>query len=479
MRRGDSMKNYKPDELYELMIDLMQVGRFEEVVDIARPIIDNLKLYELNQSIMNIIYTVAISYFQIGDFQKAFQLLSHYEKMCKNTDSIENLLNLKNAFFLLYRYIGKSDLAIPYLKQGIEIANQISPTLAVVKIYNHLSYCYLEQERYEEALQFAENALQNYEAIATRDKLTYYMILIQLSLAYMGLRNFENAKSILDTVLEKVENDRFESEKAQCYKALSIWYKQQGYYIEALEVIEKAIVGISSKKQPHILKDLYEVQMDIFEILEMWEHAFRVQKEYLQALKEIDLYAVSYELVNMEMNHQIAEMNDKVYRDPLTGVYNRQYLVNTVNTWLERRESEEIYCCVFDIDRFKHINDTYGHLVGDKVIKIVAQTIHKISCETENQFVARYGGDEFVLMLRHGQKEQIKFIVHMIAGGIYNIKVKHEGQVIRVTPSIGISSIHCCENCTFEELFEQADRAMYRVKQNGGNNFSFVDKEKV
>ena len=141
----------------------------------------------------------------------------------------------------------------------------------------------------------------------------------------------------------------------------------------------------------------------------------------------------------------------------------------------EKKASEEIARCkrfatplsmaVWDIDLFKQVNDSYGHKVGDKVLMAVAQLLEERMRETD--FIARYGGEEFAMFLPGANEEQALVLTEVLRQKIAACRFNHQGQIIRITVSCGISNF--IENDNQESMFERADKALYAAKDNGRN----------
>jgi len=141
----------------------------------------------------------------------------------------------------------------------------------------------------------------------------------------------------------------------------------------------------------------------------------------------------------------------------------------------EKKALEEIARCkrfatplsmaVWDIDLFKQVNDSYGHKVGDKVLMAVAQLLEERMRETD--FIARYGGEEFVMFLPGAIEEQALVLTEVLRQKIAACRFNHQGQIIRITASCGISNF--IENDNHETMFERADKALYAAKNNGRN----------
>ena len=166
----------------------------------------------------------------------------------------------------------------------------------------------------------------------------------------------------------------------------------------------------------------------------------------------------------MENINQIADFANK---DFLTGVYNRRYFYDDMNEYLAYAEerAEPYAVAMLDIDHFKHINDTYGHDGGDRALKTLAK---KLIDETKKgDLVARFGGEEFCIVLKNvSNEEAVKFFVNLRAS-IANCKVQLKKEQIKFTVSIGVAFSR--SDYRLDELLELADEALYRAKENGRN----------
>lgn len=157
-------------------------------------------------------------------------------------------------------------------------------------------------------------------------------------------------------------------------------------------------------------------------------------------------------------------------RDPLTGSGNRLALENTLEREisLAQRHQNPLSVLVVDIDNFKTINDSYGHAAGDCVLKEVARQLAQCCRDTDATYRAyRFGGEEFVILLNNTDTGGALILAERIRAGIETTTTRHDQQTISVTVSIGASSLIAAD--TMSSLFERADRALYRAKQNGRN----------
>lgn len=150
--------------------------------------------------------------------------------------------------------------------------------------------------------------------------------------------------------------------------------------------------------------------------------------------------------------------------DPLTQIFNRAYFDGLMNevTKYQRKADTNFVILVTDIDHFKSINDTYGHQVGDEALKEVAQTLKDTL--RENDVVARWGGEEFVIMLKDTDFEEAKMIAEKLRVKIEKTKVH---KTIDITTSIGITKYYSGEDTKL--TFKRADDALYKAKRTGRN----------
>lgn len=171
--------------------------------------------------------------------------------------------------------------------------------------------------------------------------------------------------------------------------------------------------------------------------------------------------------VAIENNLLYKQIRDSAYRDSLTNLYNKRYLLET----LDQSVTDVNYSIILiDIDAFKVINDKYGHMTGDIVIKKVAEIITKHL--HPNDTGARFGGDEFIIFLNEStDKEEILKRVNEIRDELERNVVITEDGALKVTASFGIY-IKDNKTITLEEAIKKADDLMYLSKSQGKNRVS-------
>jgi len=202
-----------------------------------------------------------------------------------------------------------------------------------------------------------------------------------------------------------------------------------------------------------------------------------------EANDELSRLNLSYEMLvieNREAKHraerlalELKRANEKLrhyaFRDSLTGLFNYRYFQEAMIRELARAEryKHSVSLVMFDIDRFKHINDTYGHQVGDVVLKTVSQYVGRQIRSSD--IFARYGGEEFAIILPETSASGAEVKAERCRELVEGLQIKVGNHTIRVTISIGVATYEPEHPTQRTQLIDAADRAMYRSKSDGRN----------
>lgn len=162
------------------------------------------------------------------------------------------------------------------------------------------------------------------------------------------------------------------------------------------------------------------------------------------------------------------------FRDPLTGAGNRVALDKTLEREVElaKRHSQPLSVLMLDIDHFKNVNDTYGHAMGDEVLKQVVKSI--TACIRQTDMCFRYGGEEFLIMLASADSPGAHRIAERIRCSIEEAVFSHEKGSLSITSSIGSATLYASD--TVHSICERADSVLYKAK-NSGRNQVITDRE--
>ena len=166
---------------------------------------------------------------------------------------------------------------------------------------------------------------------------------------------------------------------------------------------------------------------------------------------------------------QVRSLKTLADRDPLTGLYNRRYFAAMSGEMLSEAKTlgEPASLLIFDIDHFKGINDEYGHQAGDLILRSVSNSINRQVRDID--ILARFGGDEFVLMLRSANADDAETAANRICAAVRDTKYMFDGRRIPVTLSVGIAGGRTTEFSSLDEILSLADKALYEAKTTGRN----------
>ena len=172
-----------------------------------------------------------------------------------------------------------------------------------------------------------------------------------------------------------------------------------------------------------------------------------------------------------------AQYHESVYRmmttDGLTQAHNRRFLLDALEREVSRarRRQSSVSVLMMDIDRFKAVNDTWGHLAGDAVLVEFVKRAGSILQGGET--LARFGGEEFALLLPDTSLSEAAQIAENIRAAVSLAPVRFEAQEIPLTVSIGVAELTACRVTTVSALLEAADQMLYLAKSSGRNQVKF------
>lgn len=195
---------------------------------------------------------------------------------------------------------------------------------------------------------------------------------------------------------------------------------------------------------------------------------------------EIQTLYSAIEVITLKLKERsflMSQLEHLAHTDGLTGLLNRRALDDLGSSMTSTEHGEQVpYFILADIDHFKAVNDTHGHLLGDQVLREVARIMRNMV--RENDIVARFGGEEFAILLRGYSSTDAAMIARRLRIAIQRqLIVTPDGSSIRITASFGVAE---CKNVPWSEIVNRADMALYEAKAAGRNRvrFSGYDDER-
>lgn len=207
----------------------------------------------------------------------------------------------------------------------------------------------------------------------------------------------------------------------------------------------------------------WQVGIALFVILTLVFERYRASKKVNALLQEKNM---ELKAVHAQLSHQHSHLLHVAKYDALTGLHNRRSILECIETELSRakRQPMPISLLIFDLDKFKTINDTLGHNAGDQALKTFANTLKKVARETD--VCGRWGGEEFIVISPNTNRDAACVLAERFQ---IELSKETESYSPEITCSIGIAEHQPQES--FEKWFDRADKALYRAKMRGGRNY--------
>ena len=351
--------------------------------------------------------------------------------------------------------------ALPYAVEPpySQVAAHIEQTL--IGLLDDLS---LPERHKAQALEMRERVARGlnwYELIPVLDDLAVLMLAITDS----GQHEFETYLQQLNERLEGFQSHLHEASAGHADNSTAAREldSQLREHVDGLQSSVQGAADVDSLK--HILENRLEgllVTMD-----EHKHERDRREQELADRLQGLSERVASMEHEALGYREHLEEQRQKALLDPLTGLPNRA-------AWSERVEREmlewkenggHLAMAILDLDHFKRINDNYGHLAGDKVLKIVADQLRKRL--RARDFIARFGGEEFVLLLPQTTPAVAAQMAEVLRATVEACPFHFKGERVVITTSIGLGAFRSGERS--DQVLKRADAALYRAKEQGRN----------
>ncbi|QXI33880.1 GGDEF domain-containing protein [Pseudomonas promysalinigenes] len=340
-----------------------------------------------------------------------------------------------------------------------QVAAHIEQTL--IGLLDDLS---LPERHKAQALQMRERVARGlnwYELIPVLDDLAVLMLAITDS----GQHEFETYLQQLNERLEGFQSHLHEAsaghaDNSSAARELDSQLREQ---VDGLQSSVQGAVDVDSLK--HILESRLEGLLGTMD--EHQRERDRREQELAGRLQGLAERVASMEQEALGYREHLEEQRQKALIDPLTGLPNRAAWAEQVER--ETRDWQEqgghLAMAILDLDHFKRINDSYGHLAGDKVLKIVADQLRKRL--RPRDFIARFGGEEFVLLLPQTSPAAASQVAEAMRAAIEACPFHFKGERVVITTSIGLSAWRSGERG--DQVLKRADAALYRAKDLGRN----------
>lgn len=211
-------------------------------------------------------------------------------------------------------------------------------------------------------------------------------------------------------------------------------------------------------------------------------HAETLSAKYRKLLSEFRRLEAEYqktkrslEIREIEVRAILAQAHELANTDVLTFLPNRRKILSSLQEEVIRsnRYHTPLSISILDIDHFKKVNDTYGHVAGDQVLRSVAARLRAHIRHPDT--IGRYGGEEFLIVLPNSELQAAAEQASRLCQQIRDLQIDLNDQVVSVTISVGVAQFQI-ESETWEQLLHRADEALYRAKELGRNRWVLAEE---
>ncbi len=411
--------------------------------------------------------TIGVIYSKSGDVKTG---LDYYEQSLalaeQGGDTTEIGKALNNVGINL-KNLGRAEEALAAQMRALEMFRASGATLHESAVLNNLG---LTQARLGQA-EGAEKTLR--EALVLSERSGYRLGVVNamrsLGRLYTGQRRFGEAGRLLVDALDIAEAHRLKPDQAECHQALSEYFEQTGDFASGLKhyrrfhQLERDVLNETTSKQLKALQIRHQVaaaQRDA-EI-----HRLR-NIELARAYADLEAANATLQEVDAQKTRLLAQLERQTFEDALTGLANRRYLDQRLAEEFERarRHRRPLAVAIADLDHFKRVNDTYSHAVGDDVLRAIAHILRDQVRHTD--LVARFGGEEFVLVLTETDLDAARVVCEKLRAAVEAYPWEKLRPGLAVTISIGVFAD--IEVTSHERMLAAADERLYEAKAAGRN----------
>jgi len=457
-----------------------------------------------------------------GEFSDALETLQAAHSLF-NDLKLENKVRITlNSIAILYGRMGENKKSLEYYAQVLEQNKAQGKKRNVAVVLYNMGRRYEELKDYPKALSSFSEALKIHAEL--KSEVSVALVERSIGSVYNSMNEPAKALRHLETALEILQRKSIIKSQGQVYLEMGVAYRGQKKFDQSFAAFEKAEKVLKASSSPSLERDLWEQRSLLFVDKLDWRHAYEsyvefkkssdsiyskqkeeqlahfqvrfdtaqkdkanqllkheneLQEQRIQAstriqslqLAVISLGCLLFGLVGWFAVRQVRlaqRMRDLALTDELTKVPNRRHILTYGEEVLKACSSQQkaFSVLVLDIDHFKKINDTYGHGIGDEVIKRVASICKGSLRKGDN--VGRIGGEEFLIVLPATTPQEAQEIGERIRAQIAFNNMGDIQPGMRVTVSVGIAS-DVSGSRKLDVLMNLADEALYEVKENGRN----------
>ena len=410
--------------------------------------------------------TMGWARYQTGDYVDSLNDLTHAQRIAERIDDQGLMAYVMDRIANVYQSTSRPTLALDLQQRALSIHRELGDQRGEALTLNNMTYTLLDLGMNDEALASAFGALHYAES--TERHFLLMGVLDTVAEVYLRRGELDLAAKHSAQGLELANFHHSQPDRGDALQTTVRIAMRQGRYDEALVAAEEALSiaerhhrAVEEYTCHELLSQIQEQRGDIASALAHYRRfhelerirvneetasrlaSLEVEHEVDTARKNAEIHRLRSLALQQEVEQQRiaqAALEAQASLDPLTGLFNRRH-ISVLSDDLARdlTQGHEASVILFDLDRFKQINDTYGHFAGDRALVSIARLLRENGRDADTP--VRYGGDEFLVLLGSTGAEKSAAIAERLRTAIATQPIDHRGVSIALTVSVGVASV--------------------------------------
>lgn len=469
---GISLQSYYESQL-EVARELFHKTQFDMVLSILDNELPKIEEEGNQKALCDYLNLKIACLLNKGDVNSAEPLLEKFKEALTTIDNKELQVNHAYHTANLFHLSGDSQRSIEYNLKALEILGDQHNHPFYVGICINLTSQYLKKQDFEKAQYYIKKIEPLMSSIKHESPLVYFHYMNTYAYYLFEQERYDEAYEVLSDVLMHPLLKENSKDYGTTIINIGAYYTRTKQFEKASKSFKQGWVIIEKTSNITLKTNYLTAIIDRYEEMADYKNAYEFSRIKNDLLESEESRRQLERLHEFALNSSKDSLNVLAYTDKLTQLYNRHYLEEEAEKWLQEaiNHNTPLCCALFDIDNFKEKNDQYGHIIGDQLLQQIGAVLQKFDYENE-LFISRYGGDEFIIFSKNVElfKQTLEDLVHTL----HAIEIPYEDTYISFTVSLGAVLIEDLSNYTVTMIIQKADEQLYEVKRSGKNNIKFA-----
>jgi diguanylate cyclase (GGDEF)-like protein len=429
---------------------------------------------------------IGIVFWELGDYQEALKYYLRSLAIVEKTEDKKGLARTYNNLGSLYGILNQNADALSYFEKALKLSQTEHLQLQTTYLYNNIGEIYLNTGEPQKALPYFNRSIEEGEKSSETANTAYATL--NIAKCYRLLGRFNESKDTLVSCRDAIESGQDRVLHANLLLEFARIEKTARNYKEAVKYLENGL-SLSKKTQiKTVALEIYKELTECLPLMKAYSKAVTYYREYLQ-LKDVYFSEKTAKMVaelemrsriikiaheaewlkqkNAELKAAFKKMEQIAKTDTLTHLPNRREITGKLKEQyrLYVRKNAPFSIAIIDIDHFKKVNDSFGHIEGDRVLRKFGKLLR--TSLREEDFAGRWGGEEFLLIFPLTTIEEASIITERIRETVEKTSFLPKEKMVPITVTIGLSQIN--DDMSMDKLLSEADARLYEGKKAGRN----------